>query len=232
MWIICVQSNKKLFLQASEELEDRQSLAVMAASGQDEVTGPDGETFIEKYTRGKWDTYTSMYFSFCLHFFLSCLFTIFLFTFFAGVSAVETILTLDRLRQSVAIKELINAKSKHLLPIGGQNNASNNNNPFMRKTVSVPNMSCVSIEITKMCKISMKKFRENSLKIYLVELCETSPQISNFKGIIFFIIFFWWIKLNTVSFSSSLSAKTFFCTKKCILTLCQNYFGYLLFGNK
>ena len=50
--------------QASEELEDRQSLAVMAASGQDEVTGPDGETFIEKYTR--------------------------------GVSAVETILTLDR----------------------------------------------------------------------------------------------------------------------------------------
>ena len=53
MWIICVQSNKKLFLQASEELEDRQSLAVMAASGQDEVTGPDGETFIEKYTRGK-----------------------------------------------------------------------------------------------------------------------------------------------------------------------------------
>ena len=157
MWIICVQSNKKLFLQASEELEDRQSLAVMAASGQDEVTGPDGETFIEKYTRGKWDTYTSMYFSFWLHFFLSCLFTIFLFTFFAGVSAVETILTLDRLRQSVAIKELINAKSKHLLPMGGQNNASNNNNPFMRKTVSVPNMSCVSIEITKMCKISMKK---------------------------------------------------------------------------
>ena len=85
-----------------------------------------------------------------------CLLHIFL-RFFAGVSAVETILTLDRLRQSVAIKELINAKSKHLLPMGGQNNASNNNNPFMRKTVSVPNMSCVSIEITKMCKISMKK---------------------------------------------------------------------------
>ena len=166
MWIICVQSNKKLFLQASEELEDRQSLAVMAASGQDEVTGPDGETFIEKYTRGKWDTYTSMYFSFWLHFFLSCLFTIFLFTFFAGVSAVETILTLDRLRQSVAIKELINAKSKHLLPMGGQNNASNNNNPFMRKTVSVPNMSCVSIEITKMCKISMKKIPWKQLKYF------------------------------------------------------------------
>ena len=86
-----------------------------------------------------------------------CLLIYFCLRFFAGVSAVETILTLDRLRQSVAIKELINAKSKHLLPMGGQNNASNNNNPFMRKTVSVPNMSCVSIEITKMYKISMKK---------------------------------------------------------------------------
>ena len=87
----------------------------MAASGQDEVTGPDGETFIEKYTR--------------------------------GVSAVETILTLDRLRQSVAVKELINAKSKHLLPMGGQSTLLTNNNsgasPFMRKTVSVPNISHV-----------------------------------------------------------------------------------------
>ena len=104
-------------------------------------------------------TYTSM--NFILFTFFSsavCLFIIyFCLHLFAGVSAVETILTLDRLRQSVAIKELINAKSKHLLPMGGQNNASNNNNPFMRKTVSVPNMSCVSIEITKMCKISMKK---------------------------------------------------------------------------
>ena len=87
----------------------------MAASGQDEATGPDGETFIEKYTR--------------------------------GVSAVETILTLDRLRQSVAVKELINAKSKHLLPMGGQSTLLTNNNsgasPFMRKTVSVPNISHV-----------------------------------------------------------------------------------------
>ena len=54
--------------QASEELEDRESLAVIAAQeGQEdsnETIGPDGETFMEKYTR--------------------------------GVSAVETILTLDR----------------------------------------------------------------------------------------------------------------------------------------
>ena len=92
-------------------------MAVMAASGQDEVTGPDGETFIEKYTR--------------------------------GVSAVETILTLDRLRQSVAVKELINAKSKHLLPIGGQSTINNSNSPFMRKTVSVPNISHVSFAEVK-----------------------------------------------------------------------------------
>jgi hypothetical protein len=55
------------WFQASEELEDRESLAVIAAQeGQDsnETVGPDGETFMEKYTR--------------------------------GVSAVETILTLDR----------------------------------------------------------------------------------------------------------------------------------------
>ena len=60
--------NPDLFIfQASEELEDRESLAVIAAQeGQDsnETVGPDGETFMEKYTR--------------------------------GVSAVETILTLDR----------------------------------------------------------------------------------------------------------------------------------------
>lgn len=40
-----------------------------------------------------------------------------------GVSAVESILTLDRLRQSVAVKELLQAQGQ----------------PLMRKTVSVPN---------------------------------------------------------------------------------------------
>ena len=115
------------------------------------------EKHLLKNTRVVSEIHTPLCIFHFVYIFPRCLFTIFLFTFFAGVSAVETILTLDRLRQSVAIKELINAKSKHLLPMGGQNNASNNNNPFMRKTVSVPNMSCVSIEITKMCKISMKK---------------------------------------------------------------------------
>ena len=75
----------------------------------------DGETFIEKYTR--------------------------------GVSAVETILTLDRLRQSVAVKELVNAKAK-LQPVAALiSNGSNGmiNSQFMRKTVSVPNISHVSL---------------------------------------------------------------------------------------
>ncbi|KAL0106194.1 hypothetical protein PUN28_016124 [Cardiocondyla obscurior] len=77
---------------ASEELEDRESLAQIAASGED-TSLCDGETYIEKYTR--------------------------------GVSAVESILTLDRLRQSVAIKELLQAQGQ----------------PLMRKTASVPNFS-------------------------------------------------------------------------------------------
>ncbi|XP_018578799.1 kinesin-like protein KIF13B isoform X2 [Anoplophora glabripennis] len=77
---------------ASEELEDRESLAQLAASGENSSLS-DGETYIEKYTR--------------------------------GVSAVESILTLDRLRQSVAVKELLQAKGQ----------------PLMRKTVSVPNFS-------------------------------------------------------------------------------------------
>ncbi|XP_063219921.1 kinesin-like protein KIF13A isoform X3 [Bacillus rossius redtenbacheri] len=77
---------------ASEELEDRESLAQIAASGEDS-SFCDGETYIEKYTR--------------------------------GVSAVESILTLDRLRQSVAVKELLQAHGQ----------------PLMRKTASVPNFS-------------------------------------------------------------------------------------------
>lgn len=46
-----------------------------------------------------------------------------------GVSAVEGILSLDRLRQSVAVKELLQAKGQ----------------PLMRKTVSVPNFSQVGL---------------------------------------------------------------------------------------
>ncbi|XP_072940106.1 kinesin-like protein KIF13A isoform X5 [Epargyreus clarus] len=79
---------------ASEELEERESLAQIAATGE-EASAADGETYIEKYTR--------------------------------GVSAVESILTLDRLRQSVAVRELEQARGHHATA--------------MRKTASVPNFS-------------------------------------------------------------------------------------------
>ncbi|XP_066905264.1 kinesin-like protein KIF13A isoform X5 [Halyomorpha halys] len=78
---------------ASEELEERESLAQIAASGED-ASLSDGETYIEKYTR--------------------------------GVSAVEDILTLDRLRQRVAVREILQHKGVPLT---------------MRKTCSVPNFS-------------------------------------------------------------------------------------------
>ncbi|XP_071804732.1 kinesin-like protein KIF13A isoform X3 [Asterias amurensis] len=78
---------------ASEDPEDRESLALMAASGTEEnTTSSDGETYIEKYTR--------------------------------GVSAVESILALDRLRQEVVIKEKLASRGRNL-----------------RKTASVPNIS-------------------------------------------------------------------------------------------
>lgn len=48
-----------------------------------------------------------------------------------GVSAVEGILTLDRLRQSVAVKELLQSQGQHLTLSA------------MRKTCSVPNFSQV-----------------------------------------------------------------------------------------
>ncbi|XP_059481863.1 kinesin-like protein KIF13A isoform X5 [Neocloeon triangulifer] len=78
---------------SSEELEDRESLAQMAATGEETSDFNEGDTYIEQYTR--------------------------------GVSAVESILTLDRLRQNVAVKELLQAQGR----------------PLMRKTASVPNFS-------------------------------------------------------------------------------------------
>jgi len=82
---------------ASEQLEDRESLAAMAASGQDDLT-VDGETFIEKYTK--------------------------------GAAAVDEILRMEKIRQSVAIKEILVVRNKNLTPVQS-----------MRKTLSVPNIS-------------------------------------------------------------------------------------------
>ncbi|XP_033100140.1 kinesin-like protein KIF13A isoform X3 [Anneissia japonica] len=73
---------------ALEDPEDRETLAMMAATG---AENKEGESYIEKYTK--------------------------------GVSAVESILALDRLRQEVIIKEKLSAQGK-----------------LVRKTASVPNI--------------------------------------------------------------------------------------------
>lgn len=96
---------------ASEELEDRESLAQIAASGED-TSLCDGETYIGKLI---------------VHFNTIEIKHLILEKYTRGVSAVESILTLDRLRQNVAVKELLQAKGQ----------------PLMRKTASVPNFSQV-----------------------------------------------------------------------------------------
>uniref|UniRef100_A0A4W6DMY7 Kinesin family member 13A n=1 Tax=Lates calcarifer TaxID=8187 RepID=A0A4W6DMY7_LATCA len=78
---------------ASEEPEERETLALMAARGDSEET-QDGETYIEKYTR--------------------------------GVLEVENILSLERLRQAVTVKEALAAKGRHL-----------------RRSISTPNVQHV-----------------------------------------------------------------------------------------
>ncbi|XP_012588377.1 PREDICTED: kinesin-like protein KIF13A [Condylura cristata] len=79
---------------ATEEIEDRETLALMAARSENEGTS-DGETYIEKYTR--------------------------------GVLQVENILSLERLRQAVTVKEALSAKARHL-----------------RRSLSTPNVHNVS----------------------------------------------------------------------------------------
>ena len=98
---------------SSEELEDRESLAVMAATGQDSTE--EGESYIEQYTK--------------------------------GLSAVDTILHLDRLRQSVAVKEKLKQKSP--LTVSQQN---------MRKTMSVPNFVQMSksLSLDSMSSLQMR----------------------------------------------------------------------------
>ncbi|XP_048363601.1 kinesin-like protein KIF13A isoform X2 [Sphaerodactylus townsendi] len=79
---------------ATEEIEDRETLALMAAKSENEGTS-DGETYIEKYTR--------------------------------GVLHVENILSLERLRQAVTVKEAFSTKARHI-----------------RRSVSTPNVHNVS----------------------------------------------------------------------------------------
>ncbi|XP_027197078.2 kinesin-like protein KIF13A isoform X2 [Dermatophagoides pteronyssinus] len=97
---------------ASEDIEDRESLALLAASDVD-LTACDGESYIERYTK--------------------------------SVSALESILTLDRLRQEVAVRERIAKKAKRALqllyPTDNNNFYNNSENSELRKTLSVPNMA-------------------------------------------------------------------------------------------
>ncbi|KAM9098384.1 kinesin-like protein KIF13A isoform 2-T2 [Sarcophilus harrisii] len=79
---------------ATEEIEDRETLALMAARSENEGTS-DGETYIEKYTR--------------------------------GVLQVENILSLERLRQAVTVKEALSTKARHI-----------------RRSLSTPNVHNVS----------------------------------------------------------------------------------------
>lgn len=102
---------------ASEELEDRESLAQLAASG-DDCSASDGETYIGNFI-----------FWILLVYNIEIVYVIIPEKYTRGVSAVESILTLDRLRQNVAIKEL---EQNHGQPLS------------MRKTVSVPNFSQVN----------------------------------------------------------------------------------------
>ena len=78
-----------------------------------------------------------------------------------------------RLRQSVAVKELINAKTKHLLPMGGQSiqGTANNSSPFMRKTVSVPNISHVSTYLTIRPNTLRSCISINKNKAFIRPLC-------------------------------------------------------------
>ncbi|XP_072317029.1 kinesin-like protein KIF13A isoform X2 [Eucyclogobius newberryi] len=83
---------------ASEEPEERETLALMAARGDNEES-QDGETYIEKYTR--------------------------------GILEVENILSLERLRQAVTVKEALATKGRHL-----------------RRSASTPNTSCSKSDLT------------------------------------------------------------------------------------
>lgn len=113
---------------ASEELEERESLAQIAATGEDN-SECDGETYIGK------QIYRQLIIEFkIIHVLLHrCFFTE---KYTRGVSAVESILVLDRLRQSVAVKELEQAQNKTL---------------SMRKTASVPNFSQVRLMVIAPC---------------------------------------------------------------------------------
>ncbi|XP_066848179.1 kinesin-like protein KIF13A isoform X4 [Anser cygnoides] len=102
---------------ATEEIEDRETLALMAARSENEGTS-DGETYIEKYTR--------------------------------GVLQVENILSLERLRQAVTVKEAFSTKARNI-----------------RRSMSTPNVhnvSCSRLDLSA-CDEDDKGWSESHLDI-------------------------------------------------------------------
>ncbi|KAM7420660.1 hypothetical protein PAMA_015066 [Pampus argenteus] len=126
---------------ASEEPEERETLALMAARGDSEET-QDGETYIEKYTR--------------------------------GVLEVENILSLERLRQAVTVKEALAAKGRHL-----------------RRSLSTPNVqhsSCSKMDLTgcedEECKDHCDHVDCSNLHPQDGSLCSTPIKIKENPGLI------------------------------------------------
>ncbi|XP_037698416.1 kinesin-like protein KIF13A isoform X6 [Choloepus didactylus] len=112
---------------ATEEIEDRETLALMAARSENEGTS-DGETYIEKYTR--------------------------------GVLQVENILSLERLRQAVTVKEALSTKARHL-----------------RRSLSTPNVHNVSSS-----RADLSGFDEDD-KVWLENQLDMSDHSSSYQDV-------------------------------------------------
>ncbi|XP_047189134.1 kinesin-like protein KIF13A isoform X9 [Scophthalmus maximus] len=126
---------------ASEEPEERETLALMAARGDSEET-QDGETYIEKYTR--------------------------------GVLEVENILSLERLRQAVTVKEVLAAKGRHL-----------------RRSISTPNVqqsSCSKTDLTgcedEDCKDHCDHVDSSNCNPQDGSLCSTPTKCKENQGLV------------------------------------------------
>ncbi|KAL4629764.1 kinesin-like protein KIF13A isoform X4 [Arapaima gigas] len=116
---------------ASEEPEERETLALIAARSEAEGT-QDGETYIEKYTR--------------------------------GVLEVENILSLERLRQAVTVKEALSAKGRHI-----------------RRSISTPNVQQTSSSRTDLTGCEDEDFQgrcESQLDISDGSLQNMSPCVT------------------------------------------------------
>ncbi|XP_037698414.1 kinesin-like protein KIF13A isoform X4 [Choloepus didactylus] len=119
---------------ATEEIEDRETLALMAARSENEGTS-DGETYIEKYTR--------------------------------GVLQVENILSLERLRQAVTVKEALSTKARHL-----------------RRSLSTPNVHNVSsiLPWVSSSRADLSGFDEDD-KVWLENQLDMSDHSSSYQDV-------------------------------------------------